>query len=135
MADCSSTPLIRKLGLKTTDTILLINEPADYAQLIGLDPGNLKNTSLPDKDHADFIHFFTSEMAELEVMTDQLKQKLIKGGSLWLSWPKGTSKLTKDLNGNDVRRVGLQTGLVDVKVCAVDSDWSAIKFMFRKNDR
>ncbi len=58
--------------------------------------------------------------------------KLNKEGLLWISWPKGKSKLTKDLNKNDVRQIGLENGLVDVKVCAVDEDWSGLTFMFRK---
>ena len=53
----------------------------------------------------------------------------------WISWPKGSSKIPKDLDGNIIRRYGLTHGLVDVKVCAVDEDWSAIKFMYRKKDR
>ena len=129
------TPLIKKLGLKPSSEILLLNQPGNYAQLIGMDLDELSLVSLSDSSLADFIHFFTIEMAELEVTFARLKRKLRKGGMLWVSWPKGSSKLPKDLNGNDVRRIGLEGGLVDVKVCAFDEDWSGIKFMYRKNDR
>ena len=54
---------------------------------------------------------------------------------LWISWPKGKSNLSKDLNENDVRQIGLENGLVDIKVCAVDEDWSGLKFMYLKKDR
>ncbi|WP_428235720.1 hypothetical protein [Gracilimonas sp.] len=64
-----------------------------------------------------------------------LKEKLAKDGSLWVSWIKKSSKLTTDITGNEVRSLGLQIGLVDVKVCAVDDDWSGLKFMYRKEDR
>ncbi len=34
-----------------------------------------------------------------------------------------------------VREIGLAHGLVDVKVCAVDQTWSALKFVRRLKDR
>ena len=54
---------------------------------------------------------------------------------LWVSWPKKTSTLETDLSGNVVRELGLACGLVDVKVCAVDADWSGLKFVWRVKDR
>ena len=80
----------------------------------------------------DFINFFTQELAGFE--TTFLKKKMRKGGMHWISWPKCTSKLAKDLNGNEVHRLGLETGLVDIKICAVDEDWSGMKFAQRKKD-
>ena len=135
MAGYSSTPLIKKLGLKPIHKIILINQPENYDQLIAMDLKELSISSLGDKMNADFIHFFTMEMAELEVLLPKLKRQLKKDGMLWVSWPKATSSLPKDLNGNDVRMIGLENGLVDVKVCAIDEDWSAIKFMYRVADR
>ena len=54
---------------------------------------------------------------------------------LWVSWPKKTSGVVTDLNENDVRRIGLIAGLVDVKVCAVSEVWSGLKFVIRVKDR
>ncbi len=54
---------------------------------------------------------------------------------LWVSWPKKASGMATDLNENDVRRLGLLAGLVDVKVCAVDEVWSGLKFVIRVKDR
>ena len=114
---------------------MLINQPDNYEHLIGEWSDKLSIVSLGNADNIDFIHFFTMEMAELEVTFPILKQKLRKGGKLWISWPKGISALPKDLNGNDVRRIGLEGGLVDTKVCAVNADWSGLMFMYRKKDR
>ena len=52
---------------------------------------------------------------------------------LWIVWPKQSSPLAGDLNENHVRAAGLAVGLVDYKVCAVDADWSGLKFARRKN--
>jgi hypothetical protein len=135
MAGYSSPPLVKKLGMKPSDDTILVNQPDNYEQLIGLDLEKLSLISLSSSERAHFIHFFTLEMAELEVIFPKLKKQLKKDGMLWVSWPKATSSLPKDLNGNDVRSIGLGNGLVDVKVCAVDEDWSAIKFLYRRSDR
>jgi len=81
------------------------------------------------------MHVFTTRLIELEEHWNFWKGALKKDGALWISWPKGTSKLETNLNGNIVREFGLNGGLVDVKVCAVDTDWSGLKFMYRKEDR
>jgi hypothetical protein len=135
MAGYSPNPLVKKLGIKEGFKILLVNPPDHYRTLVEQWPDDIAELELDDSTEADFIHCFTQEMGELEVLFPRLKSKLIKGGGLWISWPKGSSKLPKDLNGNDVRRIGLETGLVDVKVCAVDDDWSGLKFMYRTKNR
>ncbi|MCA9998900.1 MAG: hypothetical protein KDE56_24225, partial [Anaerolineales bacterium] len=84
---------------------------------------------------ADFIHLFTVSMAELETLLPQLKAALTKDGMLWISWPKKAAKIATDLDGNRVRELGLATGLVDVKVAAVDEVWSGLKFVYRREDR
>ncbi|MEM6345945.1 MAG: DUF3052 domain-containing protein, partial [Bacteroidota bacterium] len=56
-------------------------------------------------------------------------------GSLWLSWPKKSSKIATNLNRELIRERGLDAGLVDVKVCAVDENWSGLKFVYRLQDR
>jgi hypothetical protein len=56
-------------------------------------------------------------------------------GALWISWPKQSSTIKTDLSETDVREIGLKNGLVDVKVCAIDETWSALKFVYRVDDR
>jgi hypothetical protein len=83
----------------------------------------------------DFIHFFTTQKSELEQTFSFLKNLLSKNGMLWISWPKRISGVNSDLGENIVREIGLKHGLVDIKVCAVDETWSALKFVFRIKDR
>ena len=64
-----------------------------------------------------------------------MSKKLPVDGSLWISWPKKASKLFVDLTEDGIREVVLPTGLVDVKVCAVNADWSGLKLMVRKEQR
>jgi hypothetical protein len=63
------------------------------------------------------------------------KNCLSKTGCLWVSWPKTTSAIETDLSGDVVREIGLAAFLVDVKVCAIDEQWSGLKFVFRRVDR
>lgn len=100
-------------------------------------------TSLPDKtklthslagEH-DMIHFFTKEKDELVKMFPKLKGAIKKNGMVWISWPKGTSKIATDLNENIIRDIGIKNSMVDVKVIAVDENWSGLKFVYKLKDR
>jgi len=124
--------LIEKLGIKSGQRILLVNTPENYSNLIGDWPGDVLFENFRSAGELDFIHYFTTEKQQLQSDFPFLKDMLRRGGLIWISWPKGKSLIRKDLNENDVRNIGLQNGLVDVKVCAVDEDWSALKFLFRK---
>jgi hypothetical protein len=74
-------------------------------------------------------------LSHLKINWSKWKSALKKNGIIWISWPKQTSPLATELNGNDVREFGLKGGLVDTKFCAIDHDWSALKSMSRKSDR
>ncbi len=87
------------------------------------------------KKNVDFIQVFATRRKGLKDQVPRLKGRLKPDGMLWVSWPKRSSKLATDLNDGLVREVGLKNGLVDVKVCAVDESWSALKFVRRLKDR
>ena len=107
--------------------------PDDYMALFGEIPEEVTFQGL--EGELDFIHYFTMAGAQLAADFPRLKQHLDKKGMLWISWPKGKSKISTDLNRDIIRDMGLQTGLVDVKVCSVDEVWSGLKFVWRTKDR
>jgi hypothetical protein len=74
-------------------------------------------------------------MDELLDLVPRLKDVLADAGSLWVSWPKKSSKVPTDVTEDRVREVALASGLVDVKVCAVDEIWSGLKLVRRLVDR
>lgn len=134
MAGYSTTPLIKKLGIKEYGVIVFIHEPKDFRKELGVLPqGVAPKTSL--QKQCDYIHFFTSSLAELEEVFPRLKKSLNTSGALWVSWPKKASKIPCDFNENDLREIGLANGLVDVKVAAINETWSGLKFVFRLKDR
>jgi len=83
----------------------------------------------------DFAMLFVRRVSELKKWFPRLRDRLESNGALWVSWPKRTSGVETDLSDNVVRAIGLDAGLVDVKVCAVDETWSGLKFVRRLKDR
>lgn len=134
MAGYSGKPLFEKLGLKPGHSVLILNAPATYKA--ELQP--LKSSIRLQAGSAgslDFIHFFTADKKALADQLPRLKKQLDQKGCIWISWPKKTSGVKTDLDENVVRSIGLEAGIVDVKVCAVDETWSGLKFVIRVKDR
>src|SRR5215472_832513 len=134
MAGYSKRSLVEKLGIKSGHRMYIGNSPQDYLKTLGALPEKAVLTKSL-KGPCDFIQFFTKGRAELESAFPQLKKNLAANGVLWVSWPKGASRIKTDVNENVAREIGLKNGLVDVKVCAVDDVWSGLKFVFRLRDR
>jgi hypothetical protein len=86
-------------------------------------------------DALDFAMIFTKSGAELAKEFSGMAKLLAPAGMLWVSWPKKSSGVASDLDENVVRGIGLDAGLVDVKVCAVTEVWSGLKFVRRVKDR
>jgi hypothetical protein len=131
-AGYSGKSLIDKLGLKPGMSAIAVNAPINYADLVEGAPIAPK-ASLPKSGAFDFIHLFVKDRAALEAAAPKLDPLLATSGMIWISWPKKTSPYFKDLTEDGIRAVILPTGkLVDVKVAAVDNDWSGLKLYRRK---
>ena len=132
-AGYSGTPLARKLGLQPGLRVCLLQEPAGFRGL--LDEVEQLDITTTLAGGFDYLQFFTDSRAELEARFVTLTAHVAPGGMLWISWPKRSSPLAGDLTEDGVREIGLRTEFVDVKVCAVDRDWSALKFLRRRARR
>ena len=131
----SQTPLAKKLGIKEGFTALFINEPKHYFQLFEDLPVNLEYIERPTAGQVDFIHLFCIDHATMVAHAKMCKEALKKTGTLWVSWPKGSSQISTDLKREPIREHLLSLGLVDTKVAAIDKDWSGLKFVYRLKDR
>ena len=80
----------------------------------------------------DAAHVFVTDRADLESAIYRLRPLLAPDGFLWISWPKRAARVPTDITEDVIREVALPTGLVDVKVCAVDDTWSGLAFKRRK---
>jgi hypothetical protein len=87
------------------------------------------------KPGSEVVVFFTASRAELERRFPALKRTLAPADGLWVAWPKKASKLETDLDFPTVQRIGLDAGLVDNKSAAIDADWQAVRFVYRREDR
>lgn len=133
-AGYSGTPLWKKLGLKEGATLAAVNVPDSFAEDLGELPTGAKlRKGL--KSNETLCIVFVADRAGLEKQVVAAAKKLHADGALWISWPKKTSKLFRDLTEDGIREVVLPMGLVDVKVCAVNADWSGLKLMVRKELR
>ena len=128
MAGYSGKPLYQKLGLKPGMRCLPVHPPMDYAGLVAGAEGVEFVTDGP----ADMVHLFCPDRAALAGGLADALSHVAGGGMLWVSWPKKSSKLYRDLTEQDLRDAILPTGWVDVKVCAVTEDWSGLKFLKRR---
>ncbi len=130
-AGYSGTPLPKKLGIKEGYRVALVGAPSDFDATLGELPDDVTLTTRATAS-CDLIVWFVKTRADLERRAQRLADVAGAGG-LWIAWPKKTSALAKpDLTKDAVREVGLATGLVDVKVAAVDDDWSGHRFVRRK---
>ena len=134
MAGYSGTPLAKKLGIKPGFRIKLINAPDHYMDLFTDMPSELyfDDTPGPEKD---LIHFFTLNKDELLIRLPLLKGQIKSDGMIWVSWPKKASKVITDVTEDLVRGTALKSGLVDIKICAVDETWSGLKLVIPVKDR
>lgn len=133
-AGYSGTPLAKKLGIKPGNRVGLIGAPEGFeATLDGL-PEDVR-LSRRAAGRFDVIIFFTRRAAELERRFGPLAAKLDNAGGLWVAWPKKASGVATDVVEALVRRTGLDGGLVDNKICAVDETWSGLRFVHYLEDR
>jgi hypothetical protein len=134
MPGYSGTPLPKKLGIKSGFRTFFVSAPAEV--LAELDPVLKECEQLSQaKPQLDFAMLFTTSGKHLEKEFARISKSLAPAGMLWVSWPKKSSGVKSDLDDNVVREIGLQAGLVDVKVCAVTEIWSGLKFVRRVKDR
>jgi len=134
MAGYSGTPLPKKLGIKEQFRVALLDMPADVRAELKEALASCR-IAKDGRGPLDFAMIFVKSAAELKKQFRKVSQQLAPTGMLWVSWPKKSSGVATDLDENKVRQIGLDTGLVDVKVCAVDEIWSGLKFVIRVKDR
>lgn len=126
----SGTPLPRKLGIKAGHRVLIVGLPAGFPVEVLENPGAELHRRAGRAPY-DVVLAFVTDRRTLVRRLEALPPRLTPGGALWFAWPKRSSGVPSDLDENVLRAVVLPTGLVDTKVCAVDTTWSALRFVLR----
>ena len=134
MAGYSGTPLAKKLGIDEGTTLVTVNEPKSYRELLGPLPAAVRFASKIDKS-TDIVHLFSKKKSELARALGAYRKGLGPSAAVWVSWPKKAAKVPTDITEDVVREVALPLGFVDIKVCAIDDVWSGLKLVVRKELR
>jgi hypothetical protein len=135
VAGYSGTPLPQKLGIGEGARVALVRAPEGFADTLQpLLPHGVRICSRLS-GVLDVVLFFVTRRSELERRFGPMARALEPAGGLWIAWPKKTAGVATDLTENVVRAIGLDQGLVDNKVCAVDEVWSGLRFVYRLADR
>jgi hypothetical protein len=124
----SGTPLIKKLGIQPETKVLLMNEPANYFELLETD---ISKQLIKKNDSPDLVHFFVKNNKGFEVGMKKLKPFCKKNPTIaiWVSWYKKSAKIPTDVTEDTIRNYALKNDLVDVKVCALSDIWSGLKLV------
>jgi hypothetical protein len=134
-AGYSGTPLPRKLGIKPEGRLGLIAAPDGFDATLGELPPGVRVRRRLGRHQFDVIVAFHDRRAQLERRLPALAQALDPAGGLWIAWPKRASGVATDVTEDIVRERGLAAGLVDNKVCAINQEWSGLRFVYRLRDR
>jgi len=130
----SGTPLPRKLGITEGARLAVLSPPAGFDRTLGHLPLGV-HVRAQARGRLDVIVVFVTRRAELARRFQALTRALEPDGGLWVAWPKKTSGVATDLGFEVVQAIGLDAGLVDNKVCAIDATWSGLRFVYRVADR
>ena len=130
----SGTPLTKKLGIKDGSKVLLIEAPENYASLLQPLPASV-SFAAEASPAIDLVHLFATRKDGLQKQLASLRKKLRADASIWVSWPKKSSRTPTDITEDTIREVALPLGFVDIKVCAVSEVWSGLKIVVRKELR
>ena len=143
-AGYSEAPLAKKLGMKEGMTVLTVDEPPYYDELVAPLPEGTKllrvsedtlATARVSASGVDIVHLFTNTRDGLFRSVSVARHLIKQDGTIWVSWYKKAAKLPTEITEDIVREAAFPIGLVDVKVCAVDEKWSGLKLVIRKENR
>lgn len=129
MAGYSGTPLLKKLGIKGGDRVLVKNAPAAMPEELAAVP------RVRVANNLDVGLLFATSMNQFKAGFTALSTAVKLDGMIWAAWPKKSSGMQTDLTEDAIRNLALQTPFVDVKVCSIDDTWSGLKLVVRKKLR
>jgi hypothetical protein len=132
--DYSGTPLARKLGIKEEHDVAFVDAPQGFDSLVAPLPTGVR-VKKQARGPLDVIVLFTTEARSLPAYVKKLASQLDKAGGLWVAYPKKSSSIDTDVTFENAQEAGLRLGLVDNKSCAIDDDWTALRFVYRLRDR
>jgi hypothetical protein len=130
----SGTPLAQKLGIRAGSRLFAAGAPENYAELLAPLPAQVQRAPRMTAT-TDVAHVFVRRSAALARALASTRKVMRADAALWISWPKKASGIATDVTEGLIRELALPLGFVDIKVCAVDDTWSALKLVIRRELR
>jgi hypothetical protein len=124
-------PQAAKLGLRSGQRVYLHRAPSGWDLA---DPPDGLTDADPDGPADVIIAFFTAA-AQIAGDLDGLARRIYPAGALWVAWPRRAGGHRSDITDTVIREHALPMGLVDVKVAAIDEDWSGLRLVWRVENR
>jgi hypothetical protein len=137
VAGYSKTPLWKKLGVRAGDRLLLLDPPPgwsvpDLPEAVDVASETAEQAG---DESAELIVAFFPTLARLREQIPLLGRRIFPAGALWVAWPRRAGGHDSDIREQDIRDTALPLGLVDVKVAALDEDWSGLSLVWRRERR
>jgi len=127
----SGTPLAAKLGIRPDSTLMILGAPSEIS--FELPAGVVIRRRA--RGAADVVVSFHARVTTLPHRVESLSKLVFPAGGLWIAWPKKASGIESDITDHLVREEALRLGLVDNKVCAIDETWTALRLVWRRENR
>jgi len=134
MAGTSGKPIVQKLGIKPGFCIFVDGLATAYRDVVGELPDDV-TIARTAKPPLDMVHLFAADAKGLAAKLRSYRKAIAPDGMIWASWPKKASGVATDVTEALVRETALASGLVDIKICAVDEIWSGLKLVIPVKDR
>ena len=128
-AGYSGTPQLTKLGI----------EPGVRLRILGADPDwkfaePLEGVDVHDNGPCDVALVFVRALVELDAVV-RWGELVYPAGAVWVAWPRKAADHASEVDEHAIRDAALAVGMVDVKIAAIDDDWSGLKIVWRKENR
>jgi hypothetical protein len=124
-----------KLGIRPGQRVQLYQPPPGWA-LADPPPGLVVTGDGGGGDGtADLVIAFFTTAQDMAAQLGGLARRVFPAGALWVAWPRRAGGHRSDLTDNVIRSRALPAGLVDVKVAAIDEDWSGLRLVWRADRR
>jgi hypothetical protein len=116
--------LAHKMKLKPGHRAALVNAPEGYLKELGPLPSGVEMAEKLEGEF-DWVQIFVKNKAELDALAPQAIRALKPESLLWISFPKGASKIQTDLSRDQGWDVVQQADLKWVNLISINETWSA----------
>ena len=126
-------PLPAMLGIRAGSKVSVINPPAGFVHRLNPLPEGVEFL-VTASTGLDVILYFTFDTQELVSRLPALSRAMAVNGGIWVCWPTNP-ELKSPLSEELIRQTAFEVGLVDNKLCALDTVWTGLRLVWRPNPR